>query len=214
MDIAIEEKKSTEVKRNGFPIKQETRTPIFEAWLNQTPWDLKDFTLHSLTLLPNDLLQIGFEIAQRPMSLFIFGEYGSGKTSFAYATVREMLKYHPHIFARAFSSKKLDSLLYAANQKGKDYEYFEIENLSSVDVLLIDDLDKIHPSEQFRSNFFEILNARMQNKKITIITSNSSIKDLGSLVDGSIVSRLNDNRFWKIVRFPKKDLRRGDIISF
>jgi DNA replication protein DnaC len=208
MDIALAQEKSTQDQERAFSKKADPTTPAFQSWINQVPMIYRDFDFYNLDQLPEKLVNFGIQISLNPISVFLHGEYGSGKTTFAYSLVKEILRNHFHIFAKFTTSRRLDSELHGAYQNGRSFEDYALQTYSEVDVLFIDDLDKVPISSRFTSNLFEIINCRMENKKITLITSNLALEEMGDIVNGSIVSRMKDTRFWKIVKFPKKDLRR------
>lgn len=140
-------------------------------------------------------------------SVFIFGHPGSGKTHFAFALIKEIFKNMPEnmgFFPRYFTSPHLDDLLIDASMgKGEGRNYL-IDNLSTDDLIFIDDFGRETKSERMCKQYFRFLDARYANELPTIITSNFSVSRLHELIDPAIASRLGE---FKQIEFPKIDLR-------
>ncbi|UWD34833.1 ATP-binding protein [Mycoplasma cottewii] len=109
--------------------------------------------------------------------IYLYGAPGVGKT------------YIFKILANTFASKdykvvfctlrsvidKVRRSFNATSKKGIEI----VENLKNVDVLFLDDIGGENLSSWSRDDFlFEVLNYRMENKKMTFFTSNFSIKQL------------------------------------
>ncbi len=161
--------------------------------------------------LPKTLVDDGFKYASSfPLkSLYLYGIYGSGKTTFAYAVITQVminLQRKGYFWPMWVSAKSFDNqLLQAIKADGGD-EWI-MEKYSETDLLYIDDIDKISPTARCASQLFEIINRRMDNNLPTIITSNCDVSDFGKLFDGSLSSRMRDVRYWDIMWFPDRDLR-------
>lgn len=181
------------------------------------PTDYKDISLDRCDLLPMAMLTYGREWAQKPsQSLYFYGTYGCGKTSFAVAIIRQLMSdKHPDVYfwPRYMTGRQLDNRLLQACKSscGDDYE---MSSLCDIDLLFIDDMDKIDPTQRFKSQFFELINGRQTAKKITVITTNVEPNDMSNLLDGSVISRMRDLRKWQVIEFPKKDLRKSNIMKF
>jgi DNA replication protein DnaC len=178
----------------------------------------KDLILEKCIDLPKKLIEYGYSWSQTlPIkSLYLYGNYGSGKTSFAYAIIRELMKNYQgkgYFWPNFQSGYDLDKgLLKAIKSDGGD-EY-EISKWIETDLLFIDDLDKITASERFKNQFFEIIDKRMTKKRPTIITSNCNPEELSSIIGGAISSRIQNATQWQIIKFPDKDLRKTQTMEF
>jgi DNA replication protein DnaC len=168
-------------------------------------------TLDNCYLLPVSLVEWGktWAMTYPIKSLYLWGTYGSGKTTFAFAIIREILLHQGkklNLHPVYYTAKKLDSKLLSAI---RDYggDTFELQKLSEYGLLFIDDFDKINTTERLKSQIFEVINNRYENKIPTIITSNLPPTDLGKLIDNSIQSRIGDEIHWERIEFPEKDLR-------
>lgn len=192
--------------------------PNEQGWLSVIPEDYRKITLTECKQLPAKLLDFGEEWANSypPKSLYLYGDYGSGKTTFAFALIRQLIRKINgcgYFWPNYLTGRQLDSaLLKAVKTDGGDE--WELEKYSTSELLFVDDIDKVSATERFKLQLFEIINRRLINNKPTIITSNFEPRELGNLIDGAVVSRMGDIRKWQLVNFPKKDLRRLNTLSF
>ena len=181
------------------------------GWIKLLPEEYKDICFDTLTELKPKIIEVGKAWAEsKPLkSLYIHGDWGSGKTSFAFAALRYLkgLKTIPHHFwPRYFTGDELDRRLLRAF-KHEDGDENEIKEISNQDLLFIDDLDKVTATERFKNQIFGIINRRKINNLPTIITCNLHPTELPAILDGSVVSRICDESRWNILTFPKGDLR-------
>ncbi len=169
------------------------------------PKKYSQVTLEICDKQPPEYIQFAKEWAKKPTSVFLCGGYGTGKTQFAFAMIREMFRKNPSgIWPRYFTSPELDSKLLKAS-KSEDGDEFAIRDAAMHDLLFIDDLGRETKSERLRRQYFEILNYRYVNDLPTILTSNLSLEKLGDTLDGSIASRIQE---WQIIEFNGPDLRK------
>lgn len=189
-----------------------------KGWLSVIPEEYSKITLEECKELPAKLLTFGEEWAKgQPLkSLYLYGTYGSGKTTFAFAIIRkhlQLLNGRWYFWPNYLTGRQLDTALLKAS-KHDDGDEWELEKHSESDLLFIDDIDKVTGTERFKVQLFEIINRRLIGNKPTIITSNCQPMDLGSLLDGAVVSRMGDIRKWQMVNFPSKDLRCLQTLNF
>ncbi len=192
--------------------------PTEKNWLSCIPEEYKNAELSNCKELPAGLVSYGEQWASSPRikSLYLYGEYGSGKTTFAFSVIRKLMQNlngKNYFWPNYLTGRQLDSLLLKAT-KNEEGDQWEIQKWSESDLLFIDDIDKITGTERFRVQLFEIINKRYSTNKPTIITSNYELSKLGSFVDGSVMSRMSDISKWEIVEFPKKDLRPLQVLKF
>lgn len=143
-------------------------------------------------------------------SCFMYGKVGVGKTTEA---CRYMLQYHKERFFTAEWERysehsilltpkvlnyKFTSLVrfymnindtFSNNQLSVKQVY---DNYKNVDFLIIDDIGKDKPTDWSFTMFSELINDRHNDKKITIITSNLSLKRLAleKYIDDRVKRRL------------------------
>lgn len=170
------------------------------------PKKYAEASLETCDKQPKGFISFARKWALNPTSVFLFGGYGSGKTQFAFAMLREMFRVCPvKMWPRYFTSPELDSkFLEASKSDGGDK--WTIRDMGDQDLLFIDDFGRESKSDRLKRQYFELLNYRHVNQKPTILTSNSTLDDLGGVLDGAIASRMQE---WDILHFKNKDLRKG-----
>jgi DNA replication protein DnaC len=67
-----------------------------------------------------------------------------------------------------------------------------IQYLTSVDLLIIDDLGKEHTSENVRTLLYQIINALYEDEKLVVITTNLSGRELSEKIGPATVSRITE----------------------
>jgi DNA replication protein DnaC len=136
-------------------------------------------------------------IAGGGKGLYITGIYGSGKTYAASAVVIEVLKAGKT--AEIIGAIELLGSIKATF--GKDSSEQEIiGRLSRLDLLVIDDLGKEHPTAWVMQQLYEIIDQRYKHSRATIITTNYLSSELiqkwaatGDAKSGeAIISRLHE----------------------
>ncbi len=185
--------------------------PTVDFWASSIPEEYRNIRLEDCKELPQKLVAFGEEWVRKVpfKSLYLYGQYGCGKTTFAFALIRKLLekiKGCGYFWPSYLSARQLDTRLLKASKR-EDTDQEEIERLIALDLLFIDDIDKISASERFKLQFFEIIDGRLKNKKPTIITSNCMPTELGNLLDGAVISRIGNTAKWDMIKFPLKDLR-------
>lgn len=171
-----------------------------------------DLSLDQCELMPSKLVEFGHKWARtRPLhSLFLWGQYGSGKTTFAHALIDEAYRLGGVGYCRCITSTELDSkLLQSTKMDGGDAEL--VKNFCEEDLLFIDDMGRETNSDRLRHQYFQIIDYRWRNHFPTIVTSNMSLEQLADRLDGAVSSRMQS---WHIIEFPKKDLRQNMRMSF
>lgn len=115
-------------------------------------------------------------------NLYIYGNSGSGKTHIAYAVARICLDFG--IKTGVWTQVSLTRHLRKKSLSSVDLEDLEIERISKLDVLVIDDLGVGRSSEYSNTILYEIINNRIMGlKNGLIITSNLSISEIAQKMD-------------------------------
>ncbi len=96
--------------------------------------------------------------------IVIVGKSGSGKTHLLHAVGNELYDKVPNIIYM----KARDVL---SDEESVDNQDNEIQTYIDCEILLIDDLDEIYAHTPEQNVIAQIINARWQNKRTTIITS-------------------------------------------
>lgn len=198
------------------PSDQNPFSSLFQRWLDFVPNEYKFVDLTKCKEIKQELIEYSKMALEKGLSLYFFGKWGCGKTTVAYALIRHLLecKVRTHYFwPRYFSAKEFDSILLNAS-KSEEGDGYILNEMSNHDLLFIDDIDKINPSERFKNQLFEIINTRGNNGKQTIITSNCAPSDISQIIDGSVSSRIADQSKWVVINFPNGDLRKMKTIKF
>jgi len=188
-----------------------------ELWLSMIPAEFREVDLASCKELNPRLVEFALACVEiRPMiSMYFFGDWGSGKTTLAFALIRHLMQTvakEGYFWPNYISARDLHGRLTKAVREG--YESYEFEIWTNCDLLFVDDLDKTTPTESWKMHLFEIFNKRMTNNLPSIITCNCIPEDLAHIIDGALASRIADKKKWEIIGFPKKDLRRSKIVQF
>lgn len=161
-------------------------------------------TLENCEKQPEAFIAYARQWALNPESVVLLGPVGRGKTQFAFAMLREMFRKYPkHIWPRYFTSTKLDSILLEAI-KSDEGDKAKIEDISSQDLLFIDDFGRETRSERIGRQYFEIINLRYSKNLPTIISTNLTLEDIGRLINDAIASRFQE---WQLIEFSGEDLR-------
>lgn len=149
-----------------FNNKTYSSANIYDIMSNPTTWQKENKETINL-FLNSFLLDNNFK-----KDLFIYGEFGSGKTYFSSSIVNELVSINKSI---AFINT-IKACHYLKQDRSKESEF--IDDLIEVDLLIIDDLGK-EPTNKYYSWFslevlYSILIGRQINNKKTIINSNLS----------------------------------------
>jgi DNA replication protein DnaC len=168
----------------------------------------KKYVLASLDICdrqPFSFIEFGKKWAEKPTSIFLHGGYGSGKTFYAFALIREMFrKCKNPPWPRYFSSTELDAKgLESYKLEGGEKYFYEF--IKEIDLLFIDDLGRETKSERIKKQYFQIFDTRYKHDLPTIVTSNYTLDQLGDFLDGSIASRMQE---WQVIEFKNQDLRK------
>lgn len=152
-----------------------------------------------------------FQNMQRAgMGLYIFsGTKGSGKTRMAASVANELI--HEHGISVKFSTS-VQIISEIKRSWDRDTDMTEgrlLDGLARAEVLVVDDfgMEKYGTNngkmDWLDSRFYQIMNERCANKKVTIFTSNYSIDDLP--YDERLVSRIKERTYQ--IPFPEESVR-------
>jgi len=131
----------------------------------------------------------------KPFLLFIYGNPGTGKTTFACSFAIELI-YKFLISVRYYRSTELLSLL------SNDYTNVFYES-KMVNLLIIDNL-AISKQEGYRNLLFDLIDYRIHNNKNLILITNAKKSELEDIFPQAFISRL---KYFEKLPFVGKDLR-------
>lgn len=131
---------------------------------------------------------------------------GSGKTRLAVAIGNALIEQYQARVKFTTTTRLIEEIKSTFNAKrNSEYTLSEyMEAIKNYDVLILDDIGTEKLTDWVNETFYEIINQRMLNKKITIYTSNCTIEELKH--DDRIKSRI-DGMVFKL-KCPEQDIRR------
>lgn len=128
---------------------------------------------------------------------------GSGKTRLAASIGNALVSVHRARVKFVTTLDLLDEIKATYSRESAMSENKLLEAVRSVDVLILDDIGVEEPTNWVKEKLYNILNSRMDNKKVTIFTSNSTVSELGH--DDRIKSRIEKMAF--PVYMPDESIR-------
>lgn len=148
------------------------------------------------------------DMNSRGMGLYLYSEAkGSGKTRMAMSIANELI-YKKGIQVKCATSLQiLNAIKKSWDNSSAETESELIEFLSKSEVLIIDDFGIEQVKDWIRERFYQIINARYIDKKVTIYTSNVCLDALQ--YDDRITNRIKERTF--VIPFPEESIR--DIIA-
>lgn len=133
---------------------------------------------------------------------------GSGKTHLAVATAYKLFeKEYINFFKIATSVEMLNAIKATWDKNTPGTPETVIKRFTDYELLIIDDLGTENPSQTEAEYFWEIINKRMEQKKITFFTSNHKPHDLifPPRLKSKILSRIT--KIAALIKCPAEDIR-------
>jgi DNA replication protein DnaC len=119
-------------------------------------------------------------------SLWLTGSFGTGKTALAMIVSKTAIDAGRTV--AVYSCPRLLSVIRESIDSGGVLDF--LDRLAAVDLLHIDDLGAEHRTEWVLEQLYTIINARYEEERSTLITSNLERDDLAEQLGERIVSRL------------------------
>lgn len=154
--------------------------------------------------------QLCYEFAKNPRgNLLLYGSYGTGKTHLE-AAICNLLREEQKRSSLFLSVPEL-FLWYEEARKGDKVESMQImEQLCSVYLLILDDVDKVRPTESRHSTLFLIVDARYK-ARLPIVMSTNRVEELGIYLGEAALSRFS--RGLTTVPMYAEDMRYEESLS-
>ena len=132
---------------------------------------------------------------QHPNGLYFFGTTGTGKTMLSCLILNEIvIQYEAEVryikITRDFFNRIRASFNVESETYGRGDDIFH--TLADQDVLVIDDFGVQADSEWEKRTLYDLIDARYESQKPTIITSNVQPDEWSGLFDGRVFSRLKE----------------------
>lgn len=128
---------------------------------------------------------------------------GSGKTMTATAIANELIHTRRKYVKFATSLDILDEIRSTYNKDSEDNESKLLNDLAKAEFLVIDDFGTERVTDWVGEKFYQIINKRYINKKVTFFTSNNDLNTLK--YDERITNRIKERSF--IAHFPEESVR-------
>jgi DNA replication protein DnaC len=138
--------------------------------------------------------------------LWMTGGFGTGKTALAMIVSRSAIDAGRSV--AIYSCPRLLGMLRESIDRDVGGVVDFLDQLTAVDLLHIDDLGAEHRTEWVLEQLYSIVNARYQDERSTLITSNLSRDELAEQLGERIVSRLEG--CCELLPFYGTDARRVD----
>lgn len=144
---------------------------------------------------------------KNPRSVLLLGKAGRGKTFFMFSIIRALFELRNVQLADLsfYRSIELDARLVSEFERWKSVDYF-IKQLSDVNYLFIDDFGLERDTSKAERDFYDLIDRRTSNEKITVYSSNLDEASLKKVFGERISSRLKE---CAVVEFEGPDLRGG-----
>ena len=128
---------------------------------------------------------------------------GSGKTMLAAAVANELIHNHSKFVKFATSLDILDEIRATYDKHNEENESRLLNDLVTTEFLVIDDFGTERVSDWAGEKFYQIVNKRYINKKVTFFTSNYDLTMLK--YDSRVSSRIRERSY--LIHFPEESCR-------
>ncbi|MGL4947899.1 MAG: chromosomal replication initiator protein DnaA [Mycoplasma sp.] len=174
---------------------------------------IKDFTLENFVVgefnksAYSAVCAISKSLGKIYNPLFIYGSTGLGKTHLIMGLGNMYAQQHPNKKVKYIDTNDFTRDVFAALSKGSAFVEDLKREYSSVDLLLIDDIQYLAGKEKTNEIFFNIFNNLIKKNKQIVMTSDKSPDQLDSLEE-RMVSRYNSGLTLKIEQPESEVLKR------
>lgn len=139
---------------------------------------------------------------------------GTGKTMCACAIANELIRNRGKRVKYISQNKILENIKASWDDMTREgSEIVILNNLKSIDYLIIDEFGETRASDWVNEKFYSILNARYEGKKPTIFTSNITLSEAKAVgYDERILDRIAGT--CGVIPFPNESVRRNNLNDF
>ncbi len=146
---------------------------------------------------------------QQGKNLFLYGSPGLGKTFLCSCIAQSLLQREvPVLYQTAY---RLFSVLEDARFKKDETSEALSKQFYDIPVLMIDDLGTEFVTSYTSAVLFDLINARVQNKKSTVISTNLDLAQIKEQYSDRVQSRIFGD--FQILQFFGNDIRKQKIIN-
>lgn len=127
---------------------------------------------------------------EKSPNLFLTGASGVGKTYLSNCIANQLLaKGHTVVYQSAASMFRfLEDYKFDRVDRDENNEYYK--SIYDCELLIIDDLGTEFPTSYTNSVFFDLVNTRLLNNKKTVISTNTTVKDIEKKYTERVSSRI------------------------
>lgn len=149
------------------------------------------------------------EWIKTPFSLLLMGDTGLGKTHFMYLIIKHLVMEKNYLDFRFFKMNDLDNKLLAQFNEYKTSEGL-IRQCCETEYLFLDDLATERVTDRVAREFYEIIDYRVADERVTIISTNLNEGKIKEVYSAKTASRIKT--FTPLV-FVGEDRRRRKILK-
>lgn len=164
-----QENRSRELRWAAAMVPERYRHCVLESF--NTEFDGIDRSLKNAFLLAKRFVN-EYPVDTGGKGLLLVGDLGTGKTHLAVGILHKLIYERGSVGMFCDYRDLLKRIQNSYNSKSSVTEYELLEPLMDVEILLLDDLGAVKPSDWVWDMAATILNARYNSKKTTIITTN------------------------------------------
>jgi DNA replication protein DnaC len=140
-----------------------------------------------------DLIENYLDMSKNPQGMYLTGAPGTGKTLLACVILNELILRYGLECRYAKINKDFLSALRDTYQKDSTF-YGQEKNIeeefADFDVLVIDDFGVQKDTEWANAKLYDLIDARYEKQKLTLLTSNQPLIDWKEKGEGRVFSRL------------------------